>query len=262
MVSTYAGGGNAAGVSSVGALVDAQDTAARFYTPAGLAIDKNGNLFVADAYNHRIRLVDTSRYVTTLAGSGQTGPGNGGYMNGPLNMSVFNTPTELFIDTAGNNLYISDTFNNRIRLADLSAASVSTLAGNGNTGFADGIDTMASFNFPRGIVVATTAISKFYVADYNNHSIRLISPDSTSSVSEIEFTALIYPNPTHGFITLSAEKLIRRISIYNINGRVVLSPQIYFYNTTIDLSALSKGVYWLEATDETDKKIIKRFLLF
>jgi sugar lactone lactonase YvrE len=69
-VSTYAGGGSTIGVSSIGSLVDAKDTAARFYTPCGLAIDRTGIIFVADAYNHRIRKIDTLKQVTTIAGSG------------------------------------------------------------------------------------------------------------------------------------------------------------------------------------------------
>ena len=54
MVTTYAGGGSHIGLFSIGAYLDANDTNARFNTPSGLAIDRNGNLYVADLYNHRI----------------------------------------------------------------------------------------------------------------------------------------------------------------------------------------------------------------
>ena len=61
IVSTWAGGGTTIGVQSVGDYVDASDTAARFYTPCEVSIDPFNNIFVADAYNHRIRKIDPLR---------------------------------------------------------------------------------------------------------------------------------------------------------------------------------------------------------
>ncbi len=63
IVSTWAGGGTTIGVQSVGDYVDASDTAARFYTPCEVSIDQFNNIFVADAYNHRIRKIDPTRMV-------------------------------------------------------------------------------------------------------------------------------------------------------------------------------------------------------
>ncbi|MCK5339239.1 MAG: hypothetical protein KAJ50_10520, partial [Bacteroidales bacterium] len=93
MVSDWAGGGTVIGVQSVGDYVDASDTAARFYTPCELSIDQSNNIFVADAYNHRIRKIDPDRMVTTVAGSGDSGPDGGGFQNGASDTAQFKVPT-------------------------------------------------------------------------------------------------------------------------------------------------------------------------
>ena len=171
-VTTYAGGGNVMGDESVGSYVDAKDTAARFYTPCGLAIDKAGNIFVADAYNHRIRKISTDRMVTTVCGSGPTGKGKGGYADGDFANAIFNTPTEIAISPQGD-IYISDTFNHMVRKLDLKGV-VSIIAGNGKAGFTNGAGTDAQFDFPRSVVLDETH-NKLYVTDFKNNAIRLIS---------------------------------------------------------------------------------------
>jgi len=93
MVSTFAGGGNTMGVGSVGAYVDAADTSARFYTPSGLFYFKfDSCLYLADAFNHRIRKITSTGIVTTVLGTGASGPGNGGFLNGNTSIAKLNTP--------------------------------------------------------------------------------------------------------------------------------------------------------------------------
>jgi sugar lactone lactonase YvrE len=242
-VTTYAGGGNSIGVSSVGSLVDGVDTLARFYTPAGLAMGTNGTIYIADAYNHRIRAIDASRMVTTIAGSGPSGPGNGGYVNGIATSSVFNTPTELFADTINNKLYISDTFNNRVRKLDFNNDYVSSFAGNGTAAFIDSVDTLASFNYPRGIVSVDSAV---YVVDYNNHSIRVIYPDNTSGILELEssLNAFVYPNPAENVVSISTKELLTGISVYDIHGKSFGEFPCEGKNyVQIDISRFPCGIY-------------------
>ena len=97
-------------------------TLARFYGPAGVAVDKDGNIIVADYGNHRIRMISTSGLVTTIAGSGQYGSQNGVGVN-----ARFAYPTGVAIDEAGN-IYVLDSGTNLVRKID-QTRYVSTVAG-------------------------------------------------------------------------------------------------------------------------------------
>ncbi len=241
-VSTYAGGGGAMGVGSVGSLLNANDTAARFYTPAGLSIDRVGNIFVADAYNHRIRRIDTFRVVTTVAGSGSSGNGNGGFLNGPVASALLNTPTELFVDSTGS-LYIGDTFNNRVR--KVSGGNVTTFAGKGTQGYLDDQDSLAKFNYTRGVVCDPTS-TKIYVADYNNHCVRKIQFGTFVGMEEengCKIAMAVYPNPCSSSIQINTDlgsKERVRLKITDVLGREMKSIE---FQTQIDISDLPIGVY-------------------
>ncbi len=195
VVSDWAGGGSVIGVQSVGDYVDASDTAARFYTPCELSIDANNNIFVADAYNHRIRKIDANRMVTTVAGSGGHGPNGGGFQNGPGSEAEFDTPTTVFVSVQGN-LFVGDGANQVMRKID-TALMVSTFAGSGNAGFENGIDSLAQFNFPRGSVMDNT-LNRLYVVDYYNHAVRIIHIATSVGLSENSVHPLnlqVGPNP-------------------------------------------------------------------
>lgn len=104
--------------------------------------------------------------VSTLAGSGEAG-----YAEGSGVEAQFNFPSGLAVDSAGN-LYVADAFNHCIRKITPQGV-VSTLAGNGSSGYADGPGAQAQFNLPAG--VAVDASGNVYVADEGNHCVRKIS---------------------------------------------------------------------------------------
>jgi DNA-binding beta-propeller fold protein YncE len=128
-------------------------------------VDAAGNVYVADLNNHRIRKITPARTVTTLAGS------SSGFADGVGTAARFNNPLGVAVDAAGN-LYVGDRFNHRIRKIT-PAGVVTTLAGTGTTGSADGVGTAARFNNPFG--VAVDAAGNLYVADAFNHRIRKIN---------------------------------------------------------------------------------------
>jgi uncharacterized repeat protein (TIGR01451 family) len=100
--------------------------------PAGLAFDAAGNLYIADASNHRVRRVDgSSNLITTIAGNGVSGFSGDGI---PATSASLNNPTSLAIDGLGR-LYICDEDNYRVRMVDLGTGMISTVAGNGVSGF-------------------------------------------------------------------------------------------------------------------------------
>ncbi|HEX8179365.1 MAG TPA: NHL repeat-containing protein [Pyrinomonadaceae bacterium] len=141
---------------------------ARFADPFGLALAPDGTLYLTDGGDsNRIRKLAPTGAVTTLAGSTE------GYADGPATSAAFNTPSGLAIDDAGN-LYVADTGNNRIRKVAPNGA-VTTIAGDGTAGYADGAGAAARFNAPVG--VAAGHDGRIYVADTYNDRIRLITPD-------------------------------------------------------------------------------------
>jgi prepilin-type N-terminal cleavage/methylation domain-containing protein len=159
-VSTTLAGSGTAG------FVDGTGTSAQFNNPNGITVDSSGIIYIADFSNHRIRKITAGGTVSTLAGSGGTG-----FADGTGTSAVFNYPHGVAVDTSGN-VYVADQSNQRIRKITAGGV-VTTLAGSGGQGFADGTGTSAAFNYPAGITV--DASGNVYVADTNNYRIRKIT---------------------------------------------------------------------------------------
>lgn len=160
IVTTFAGSGAAGRADGVG-------TAATFNFPGGLTIDNSGNMYVADTWNHLIRKIAIATgLVSTVAGSGLAT-----YVDGVGSVAAFYNPGGITVDNSGN-LYVADTFNNRIRKIIISSEEVSNLAGSGLAAYIDGVGTAAAFNYPWGITIDTSG--NLYVGDSINNLIRKI----------------------------------------------------------------------------------------
>jgi hypothetical protein len=149
-------------------------TSASLRSPLGVSVDASGNIYIADTDNNRIRKVDISGTISTLAGNGTpTFAGD----NGPATSASLNFPVGVSVDTSGN-IYIADTDNHRIRKVDISG-TISTLAGNGTPTFAgDGGDaTLASLNLPTSVSVNDSG--NIYIADFANNRIREVYSSGT-----------------------------------------------------------------------------------
>ncbi len=157
-----------AGSASNQGFRDGVGTAAWFNSPAAIAVDGAGILYVADSGNAVIRKIAVDGTVSTFAGTaGATGSTDGSGAS-----ARFNLPSGIALDVAGN-LYVSDTVNQTIRKIT-SAGVVSTLAGvAGVSGSADGSGTAASFSQPRGVVVDSAG--NVFVADTANSAIRKVT---------------------------------------------------------------------------------------
>ena len=145
--------------------------AASLWLPIGVRVDTDGNLFIADLYNHRVRRVDASTgIITTFAGSGQSGvSGDGG-----LATSVDMSPVGVAIESSGN-LLIADADSKRVRRVNLSTNIVTTVAGNGEFCFyGDGGTALAaSLCAPQGLTADPSGNLLAY--DTNNGRIRRIN---------------------------------------------------------------------------------------
>jgi hypothetical protein len=158
-VTTVAGSGQSG--SSDGAALQA-----RFNQPNGLAVTTTGVLYIADQKNHLIRKLENG-VVSTVAGTGSNG-----WVDGPALSAKFREPRGIAFDSEGS-LIIADSNNSLIRRLTLGATpTVSTVAGNGNVGYADGPPPTAKFREPAGVAV----YGAIFVADADNSAIRAIYP--------------------------------------------------------------------------------------
>jgi sugar lactone lactonase YvrE len=144
---------------------DGTTTAAQFDSPSGIAADASGNVYVTDAANHKVRKITPAGVVTTLAGNSK------GYKDDTGSAAQFNSPFSVAKDAFGN-LFITDSYNRRIRKVT-PAGIVTTFAGNGIWGMADGLGLAAQFENPTEIAV--NAAGNIYLSDAGT-KVRWITP--------------------------------------------------------------------------------------
>jgi sugar lactone lactonase YvrE len=162
-----------AGNGSVGYNGDGiEATKAKLGYPTGVAVDDSGNIYIADQINCRVRKVQAStNIIYTVAGNGFGGfSGDGG-----VSISAeLNFPVSVAIDSS-RNIYIADSYNNRVRMVNVSTGIISTVAGNGIAGFSgdDGQATSAEVDTIFGIAIDEDR--NLFIADQNNQRIRMVN---------------------------------------------------------------------------------------
>ena len=163
-ISTVAGNGDGGFSGDAGPA-----TSAHLSSPAGVAVDGSGNLFIADTENNRVRKVTPQGTITTIAGNGKQGFSGDG---GPATSAQLGSPRGIAVDASGN-LLIADTVNNRVRRVTPQGV-ISTVAGNGTQG---GPASSAQLSSPAG--VAVDASGNLFIADTANNRIRNVTPQGT-----------------------------------------------------------------------------------
>ena len=173
VISTFAGSGEEGFSGDGGPAVQAQ-----LYYPSGVAVDGAGNLYIADTDNTRIRKVDSTGTITTIAGTGEYGFSGDG---GPAVQAALSYPSGVAVDGAGN-VYVTDSGNNRIRKVD-ATGTITTIAGTGEYGFSGdgGPAVQAALSYPEG--VAVDGAGNVYVTDSGNNRIRKV--DATGTITTI-----------------------------------------------------------------------------
>lgn len=154
--------------------------------PAGLALDAEGNLYIADRRNHVVRKVDRTGVIWTVAGTGAAGFAGDG---GPAIQARLNYPSAVAVDREGN-LYIADTENHRVRRVTREGI-IETIAGEGTPGYGgdDGPATQARLFFPTA--VAVDAEGNVFVADQDNHRIRQLVRRGEASAAMVETLTVV-----------------------------------------------------------------------
>jgi uncharacterized repeat protein (TIGR01451 family) len=175
-------------------------TNAAMRDPWGLAVDASGNLYIADRYNLRVRMVSTSGTITTVAGNGNCCYSGDG---GAAAKAELYDPTGVAVDAAGD-LYIADYYNDRIRMVSTNG-TITTAAGSGGYGYVGdgGLATGATFRYPYGIAV--DAAGNVAVVDQYNNAVRLLTPAGTQPVLTIHsaHTGAFTPGETGATYTLT-----------------------------------------------------------
>ena len=182
VITTFAGTGLPGFTGDTG-----QATAAQLSTPAGVAVDAAGNVYIADSFNHRVRKVDPTGVITTFAGTGAAGFSGDTAQATAAQLSL---PRGVSVDGAGN-VYIADTGNHRVRRVDPTGV-ITTVAGTGIPGFSGdtGQANLAQVNLTTFAGVASDSAGNVYIADRNNNRVRRVA----NNLPIASFTA----NPTSG----------------------------------------------------------------
>ena len=164
IISTVAGTGIPECCNDNGLAVEAH-----LHFPSDIDVDTEGNLYISDRSNNRIRKVNSDGIITTIAGLGK--PGYGGDF-GPADKALLKYPFGISLDNKGN-LYIADRGNNRVRKID-QRGIITTIAGDGTHSFGGdyGPASQSSLAFPTDVIVDSLAI--VYIADRNNNRVRKI----------------------------------------------------------------------------------------
>ena len=262
IISTYAGTGFSAGSNTCTTCYSGDGgmaTAANINNPWALALDANGNLYIADQWNNCIRKVDASGIISTVAGNG-FGAGTSCTTcysgdRGPATAAELNSPSSIAFDASGN-MFIADGGNSRIRMVNINGV-ISTVVGSGTNGCSGdgGLATMANLGAPNGI--AFDASGNMYIDDINCSNVRKVCMSSCSSLGIESYNDKnnlnIYPNPANTTINID-RSILNTVFIYDVLGNEVFHSKIE--TISIDISGFQPGVYFIKTTQGT-KRFIK-----
>lgn len=237
-----------------------QATAAQLNQPYGVTFNQSGELLIADQGNSRIRKIDLSGNISTVAGNGTAGYSGDG---GQATAAELNGPSGITVGPAGD-LMISDTYGQRVRFVSHWNGVITTIAGNGTAGYTGdgGQATTAEIHFPSGI--GCDAAGNLYVAVWGNNAVRKITNSDVNTgfaAVQNENGISIYPNPASNeiniaFVSYKGDVLL---SLYNVMGQEVYNKVIKDNNVaTIPVSSLSNGIYLVKVSMADGQVVTKK----
>jgi sugar lactone lactonase YvrE len=225
---------------------------ASFNLPFGVVVDPtNTYLYVSDFLNNNIRRVTLANaQVSQFAGSGTVN-----FADGIGSAASFNAPIGMQCDSSGN-IYLSDHFNNRIRKITPNAV-VTTIAGSGNFGGADGPALSAEFATPLGVFLDNNG--DLFVTEYDGNKVRKVSNvvlnSSDFQSSKLMFT--MFPNPASTVVNIDIESDLKSVEIYSIQGQKVLTST----SNVLIVESLLSGVYFVKVQDIDGKSATQKIVI-
>jgi sugar lactone lactonase YvrE len=246
-VTTIAGAGGVSG-DQTGLAANA-----RFYRPRDLCIDAQGNIYIVDLMNNKVKVLTTGGNVNLVAGSGSQGGNDGVGAN-----ASFDRPVGIDWFPTGE-LCVLDAVSAKIRMVTVGGV-VTTIAGTGSSGYTNGPSLNATFNLPQDICFDPTG--NLYVGDDNNNVIRILQGAFTNPKGFTEYTVhqlSVFPNPSTSSIiiqnpTTQNEKL-NFVQIFTLDGKVAKTISITSQEPEIriDISDLAAGSYILHAVSDVHR---------
>jgi hypothetical protein len=227
---------------------------AQFFAPYGVKVAPNGNVYIADLNNRRIRMVDvTTGIITTVAGNGLDAFDGDGI---PATEAAIGRPEFLAFDADGN-LFFTNAEQSRIRRVDATTGLISTAAGSGVAGYSGdgGPASAASINFPAGMVVDPDG--RIYFADSYNQRIRMLTPVDDTSVSEsrTHTTVTAYPSPATEVLYVRSTST-GLVELVDLQGRVAQRTWLNTGAARLSLSDVAPGLYVLRMEGATPVQVV------
>ena len=219
--------------------------AANINTPYGVTVDRNGNIYIGEENGNRVRKVDTTGIISTIAGNGHLGY-NGDNIN--ADSAELDQPVGITVDDQGI-AYIADAYNFRLRKVTTDGI-ITTIAGTGAPGYnGDNIPaTLAEIGLP--VSTAIDPAGNIYIADFGNSRIRKITstervypiPNATTGIT-------VYPNPLVDYATFVASNPNgenRCLTIFNEQGQAVQQYNFASSTARIERKGLPAGFYYYQ----------------
>ncbi len=221
-------------------------------SPYAVAVDRAGNLYIADYNNDVIRKVDDTGGISTYAGNGSYAYSGD---NGLATAATLNHPASIALDTFGN-LYIADAHNNVIRMVSASGV-ITTVVGNGAGGFGGDLGNALGAQLLDPVGVATDISGNIYIADADNERIReayLVSLGVSSVFTHNDVN--MYPNPSSNHVTLNGLVQNDQVTVYDLLGRKIGETWNVIADgaQTFNVQSLATGVYVLQVADASGNK--------
>ena len=226
-----------------------------------------GELLIADNFNNRIRKIDLAGNISTVAGSGATGSGMGGFSGdgGPATAAELNNPFNILVDRCYN-IYIGDGGNQVVRMISHSGI-ITTICGTGTAGYSGdgGPATAAEIDNTSGFVFDKH--DNLYLADGTNARVRRISNVSTGHCGALDEPGIagvtpesvqLYPNPAQSKITIqSSAQPIQSLALTNILGKLIETRVCNSQDTQLDIRSLPAGIYLVRINGTIVRKFVK-----